>query len=140
MDRNPLVAGILLVLPALISPVVLGILTGRVVQDAGVRRFLGGFGFRTIHPYPTAWDYQFSRAGPFWVIVTLRDGSRVYNVFGYNSFAGDDPSERDLFLEAVYRLTPSGDWGPEEDSGGIIIRGNQLAAIEFRKPVEFQDV
>ena len=51
-------------------------------------------------------------------------------MFGYNSFAGDDP--RDIYLEQLYR--PSADeFEPVEDSYGAFINADQIALIEFYK-------
>jgi Family of unknown function (DUF6338) len=80
----------------------------------------------------TAWDWYFSQKKPAWVIVTLKNGSRVYGLFGRNSFAGNDPDRRDLYLEATYRLLSNGEWAPNEDTRGILILGDQIAVIEFR--------
>ena len=136
MDRHPFWAGVLMILPVLASPIALGLATGRLYQHDQIKRVLGRLGFRTVHPIPTAWDYHFSRSLPYWVIVRLQDGSSVYGLYGYNSFAGDDPAERDLYIEAMFTPTPSGEWAPVEDSGGIIIKAEQIAAIEFRKNSE----
>lgn len=133
---HPWWTGLLIFLAIGASPVVLGFLTGRWLQTDWIKTFLGRFGFRTIHPIPTAWDYHFSRTGPCWVLVTFKGGERVYGLFHNRSFAGDDPSERDLYLEAVFKPTDSGEWAPVEDSEGILIKGDQIAAIEFRKFME----
>jgi hypothetical protein len=66
----------------------------------------------------------------------LKNGSRVYGFYGEQSFAGDDPSHRDLYLEATYRLLPNGEWAPVEDTGGILVMSDQIALIEFRKIAE----
>ena len=126
-------SGFCLIIPGILSPAALGLLTGRVYQTDWPRRTLGRYGFRTVHQIPTAWDFHFSRALPYWTVVTLKDGSRVYGLFGYRSFAGDDPKERDIFLESVYTLRNDGEWLPVEGSGGILIKADQVAAIEFRK-------
>ena len=118
----------------------LGLLSGRYLQRDWVKTFLGRFGFRTIHPIPTAWDYFFSRTGPCWILVTLKNGSHVYGLFHNSSFAGDDPSERDLYLETVFRPTQAGDWAPVEDSAGILIKADEISAIEFRRLTEISDV
>lgn len=137
LENQPYWAGGLLVIPVLVSPLFLGWSMGRCWSVSSVRRILGRFGFRT--PHPTAWDYHFSRGLPYYVIVTLRDGSRVFGLFGYRSFAGDDPAERDLYLELLFTPTKSGEWMPIQDSGGIIVKGDMIAAIEFRthKDVEY---
>lgn len=119
-----------------ISPVILGLLVASLQQREAVGRFLRRLGFRTIHPLPTAWDWQFSRAKPYWALVILKNGSRVYGFYGEQSFAGDDPEHRDLYLEGAYRLLPNGDWAPVEDTGGVLIMADQIASIEFRKLAE----
>ena len=136
LRARPFTTGIVLILPVLVSPVFLGLVSAHLSQNDRVKHLLARFGFRTIHPSPTAWDYHFSRAHPYWVIVTLRDGSRVYGWFGSNSFAGDAATERDLYLESVFVPMDSGDWAPVEDSGGIIIKAEQIAAAEFRRDTE----
>jgi hypothetical protein len=126
-------AGLFLIVPGIVSPFALGLLSGKLYQADWPRRTLGRYGFRTLHQVPTAWDYQFSRLTPYWVIATLKDGSRVYGLFGYHSFASDDPRERDLYLEATFTLREDGEWLPVEGSAGILIRGEQIAALSFRR-------
>ena len=115
------------------SPVILGLLSGWCRQRDRFAWFLGRLGFQTIHAIPTAWDWHFSRQQPYWVLVTLTDGSRVYGIYGKHSFAGDDPAERDLYLEAQFRPTDSGEWAPIEDTGGVLVKASQISAIEFRR-------
>lgn len=73
LTAHPIASGVLLVLPVLASPVVLVAIVGRYYQTGWVTRFLEWLGFRTVQLIPTAWDYQFSRGLPYWVIVTLKD-------------------------------------------------------------------
>lgn len=63
--------------------------------------------------------------------------SRVFGLFSSESCAGDDPQERDLYLEEQFQPTDSGEWAPVEDSGGVLIKADQIRAIEFRKLTEF---
>lgn len=119
-----------------LSPVGLGLVTVWMRQMRAAARFLERLGFRTLQPEPTAWDWHFSRGKPYWVLVTLKDGSRVYGLYGLGSFAGDDPNERDLYLETQFRPTDTGEWAPMEDSGGVLIKGHEIAVIEFRKLTE----
>ena len=79
----------------------------------------------------------FSQARPCWVLVTLKNGSRICGLYGIQSFAGSDPKDRDLYLQATYRLVvETGDWAPVEDTAGILISADQIAAIEFRTLIE----
>lgn len=119
-----------------VSPVGLGLLSGWTRQRDAVSRFLRWLGFVTVSPVPTAWDQHFRRSKPFWTLVTLKDGSRVYGFFGLRSFAGDEARERDLYLETQFRPTEAGDWAPVEDSGGVLIKADQIRLIEFRKAIE----
>ena len=87
-----------------------------------------------IHRFiPTAWDFKFMAEVPSWVIVTLKDGSRVYGFFGNASFAGDDANERGLYIEAVFTPTDGQSWQPVQDTGGILIKSDQIASVEFRR-------
>jgi hypothetical protein len=74
-----------------------------------------------------------------WVIVTLKNGSRVYGLFDKNSFAGNDPDRRDLYLEATFRVLDNDEWAPNQDTGGILILAEQIAMIDFRKWEEVSD-
>jgi hypothetical protein len=131
LHSHPLSASLALLMPVLISPTVLALAIGRSCQRTWATRFLGVVGIRLVRVIPTAWDYYFSRELASWVIVTLRDSSHVYGKFGAQSFAGDDPAERDLYLEAQYRLSESGAWLPVDSSGGILLKADQIATIEF---------
>lgn len=136
LNRYPIGAGVVLFGILFVFPVLMGWAFGCLRQGDHVGRFLDRLGFRVIRQDPTAWDYFFSRAQPCWVIVTLQSGSRLYGFFGIKSFAGDDPQSRDLYLEAVYRLTDGGEWAPVEDSRGIWIASDQIASLEFREAHE----
>jgi len=87
---------------------------------------------RAVHPIPRAWDWYFSRSKPCWVLVTLKDRSRVYGLFHSQSFAASDPEHRDLYLEAQFRLLENGEWAPTDDTAGVLIMADQIATIEFR--------
>ncbi len=130
---------VFLFLIVFVSPVGLGLLSGVLTQRDSVARFLSRFGFHTLHPLPTAWDYHFIRGRPYWATVTLKDGSRIYGFYGLQSFAGDDPDCRDLYLEAAFRPTEAGDLAPVEDTGGVLIMSDQIAVIEFRDAEEMRD-
>jgi hypothetical protein len=119
--------------------VVLGVVTAALQQKEWAGRFLRRLGFRTIHPIPTAWDWHFSHGKPYWVVVTLKNRSRIYDVYGEHSFAGDDPQYRDLYLEATYRQLTTGDWAPSEDTAGVLIMAEQIAVLEFRQFSEVKD-
>jgi hypothetical protein len=136
IDEYPYWAALALYVIIFASPLALGVASGWLQQNGMVARFLARFGFRTIDPAPTAWDWHFSQTKPYWVLVTLKNGEQVYGLFGTRSFAGDDPNHRDLYIEAVFRLLETDEWAPVEDSAGILIAPDEISAIEFRKVAE----
>ena len=91
-------------------------------------------------PYPTAWDYFFDRRIPVFVLVQLRNGSRLGGFYGSQSYATSFPREGDIFLETVYHVDENGKFGePIEGSGGAIVRRDQYDLIEFFNPEEEHD-
>jgi hypothetical protein len=127
--RADIFSGFLLV-ALFISPVILGTLSGHFSQREYGERFLRGLGFRTIHYIPTAWDWHFSRQERLWARITLQNGSVLYGLFGFQSFASSDPEERDVYLEQIYAPTAEG-FKCVAGTRGCLIKGNQIGAIEF---------
>ncbi len=136
LDQHPYLSGLFLFGITYVSPVILGLLSGMLQQKDAVARFLRWLGLRTAHATPRAWDRHFARSEPCWVLVTLKDGSRVYGLFHRRSFAASDPEHRDLFLEAHFHPTDGGQWAPVEDSGGVLIMAEEIAVVEFRRFLE----
>lgn len=123
--------GIGLFIFLLALPAGLGLLAGWLSQKQYIALLLQKLGFSTIHPIPNAWDFQFSRELPCWMIVTLIDNQTVYGFFYENSFAGEAQDNRDLYLEKVYRLGDNEQWVAVQSSAGIWINESQIKAIEF---------
>lgn len=116
-----------------VSPIALGLAAGRLGRTERVQRVLSAVGFMAHRFIPTSWDYRFEQEKPSWVVVRLKDGSSVCGFFGNRSFAGDEPDERDLFIEAVFRPVGGGGWKPEPDTDGILIKASEIASIEFKR-------
>ena len=89
-------------------------------------------------PYPTAWDYFFDRRIPVFVLVQLRNGSKIGGYYGLQSYATSFPTEGDIYLETVYSVDEDGKFRePIVASDGAIIRKDQYELIEFfKKPQE----
>lgn len=92
-------------------------------------------------PYPTAWDYFFDQRIPVFVLVQLRNGSKIGGYYGPQSYATSFPTEGDIYLETVYSVDEDGKFRePIDASDGAIIRKDQYELIEFfKKPQEEQD-
>ena len=133
VSRHPLFTALLVFTVLFASPVLLGALAPALSRKPLVKRVLSAVGFNVDRFIPTAWDFKFEQETPSWVIVRLRDGASVYGFWGSESFAGDEPGERDLFLEAVFQPSNEGHWQPAPDTAGILIRADEIATIEFRR-------
>jgi hypothetical protein len=116
----------------LVSPILLGIATAKLRQGTLISKLMTRVGLSAIRPNPTAWDECFVRGQPAMILVTMKDGFTVAGKFANRSAASSDPSDRDLFIEEVWR-TGEGDapWTAVPDSGGIWIRGDQIQHIQF---------
>ena len=85
-------------------------------------------------PYPTAWDYFFDRRAPVFVLIQLKNGSKLGGYYGSESYATSFPTEGDIYLETVYRVDKDGKFKEAINrSDGAIIRKDQYDLIEFFK-------
>lgn len=115
-----------------ILPVVGGVLTAKIPQWGWLNRSLGKVGITLLHPAPTAWDYAFARGHEYWARIELTNDELVEGIFGENSLASSEGSERDLFLESVYELdSDTGEYEAVEDNEGIYIRAGDIRTISF---------
>jgi hypothetical protein len=138
VEGHPYWTALLCFVVLFLSPLALGLVTGLILAGkTPVVGLLSRLGYQPLKAIPTAWDYLFAKREPYWVVVILKDGARIYGLYGLKSFAGDEPGQRDLYLEATYRPTDKGDWAPVEDTGGVLITAEQIAVLEFRRLTEF---
>lgn len=116
-----------------VSPVILGLTLGKQSSKGWIRGLLLQIGINPIHPVPTAWDFYFNATHAVWVLVTLKDGSRVGGLFGLDSFASSDQNERDFYIQEVFRVNDDGPWQEIPNNKGILIKGSEMKHIEFWK-------
>jgi hypothetical protein len=117
----------------LIAPALMGLVLGWLTSRQVGKRLLNPLGLSFVNPIPTAWDYKFSHVGSRWVLVTLKDGSRVAGLWGHRSFASSFAGERDLYLEQTYVVSPEAGkpWTPVTNSDGVLIASGEIRSIEF---------
>jgi hypothetical protein len=114
----------------LLTPVVIGLVLVKAIDTNWGRRFRHAFGI--VHPVPKAWDYFFRQGTPCWIVATLKDGRIVAGLYGPNSFASSFPSEEDLYLEKLCKLSPQGKIeGVADFSIGGIIRMENVQLLEL---------
>lgn len=114
----------------LVSPAIMGLLSGLSTKFGWVSKMYGFFRFHPVHIIPTSWDYAFSKPEPRYVIITLDNGKIFAGLWGEKSFASDEPNERDIYIEQVCKIDKeSGCWTATERS--LLIRGNHIRSVEF---------
>lgn len=88
-------------------------------------------------PYPTPWDWYFSRRQPVFLLIHLADGSLVGGYWGEGSYASSYPDQGDLYVSAAYKVDEHGRFGaPIDHTDGLLIRKDQYRYIElFRVPI-----
>lgn len=118
----------------LAGALVFGILAGLNSSLGAMRRLLSLCGLHIPHALDSAWDWRFSRFPPRLMIVTLKDGSRIYGWCGEDSFIGSDPQNRDLYLEQVYEVDEGDNWTIKTPGKGIYIAGGEVRTIELIPP------
>lgn len=115
-----------------ISPILIGVVLGYFNQKEWIKKILERLGLNTISVIPTSWDYKFNKiAEPVWLLVTLKDGSTVAGYFGTNSFASSINSERDLYIEEIYKIDNDGLWQKITPSSSVLIKGEEIKYIEY---------
>ncbi|MDI1437679.1 DUF6338 family protein [Polyangium sorediatum] len=114
-------------------PFIAGYISGRVASSKLGRRALAFLGVR--HPNPRAWDRIFSDGKQRFVLAELTDGSYIGGLYSGESFAGDDPSNGDLYLELQYKISNDDQLSFSEQpiggSGGVYIERRNIKMLRF---------
>jgi len=116
-----------------LCPAVFGLLLGVGSQQGWLRWLAHKIGLRPIHTVPVAWDWKFgSCRGACFIMVTLASGETVSGIFGMNSFASSDPSERDIYIEELYDAPDDdGEWRPRPNRQGMLIPAKEIRHVQF---------
>jgi hypothetical protein len=90
--------------------------------------------FQSALPHPVAhpWEYVFSKRKPYWVIITLKDGSKLAGRYDSQSFASSGNAYGQLYLEESWMLNEDG--GLERmrrNSAGILVLATDMVSVEF---------
>lgn len=85
-------------------------------------------------PHPTAkpWDYIFGSCTPYWIIVSLKDGTKIGGLYGSSSFASSSPAPEQLYLQEAWVLNSDGGFErPRNDTAGVMVLSAEIVTIEF---------
>ena len=91
--------------------------------------------FQKNAPHPTArpWDYVFSQRKPYWVKITLKDGTLVAGKYAEKSFTSSSPAPEQIYLEETWILNDKGGFERvKNDTAGVIILSSEISYIELR--------
>jgi hypothetical protein len=84
------------------------------------------------HPTGKPWDYVFGKNVPYWVIVKLKDGSKIGGRYDTESFASSAPASNQLYLEEAWIVNDDGGFERQrQNTAGIMILSDEMATIEF---------
>lgn len=111
-----------------------GVLVGVNAAFGWSRWLLFKCGVYVPHVLDSAWDWKFSRFSASFVMLTLKDGSKVSGWCGTRSFIGSDPKDRDIYIEQVYDVDDEGTWIARTPGKGIYIAAGEIRTIEFIPP------
>lgn len=84
----------------LLLPAILGFLSGIVRQQRWILWLLTKVRLNVFEPnrIPTAWDALFSRQRTGWVIVTLKNATKVHGYMAKGSIVSSDYQDRDIYI------------------------------------------
>ena len=119
-----------IILPTIIGTVLI-IFMKKTIKHSRVNYILHYLGFSKEALTPSAWDYVFysiMESGGCYLTITLKDRTKVYGLFGNNSFASSYKlSNSDIFLEQTFVDFEN----LEPNNSGILISKEDILAISF---------
>ncbi len=135
-NEHKIVTGFVWFAILFIFPAIMGLIIGRVVRNPSIKKLLSMPEIVIIPTVPTAWDFKFrniAATGGAWVVATLKNDTTLAGYLGDESFASNDRGERDLYIQDIYTIDDKGNWEPAPGNDGVLIKGSEIAYIEFRK-------
>lgn len=119
----------------LFGPTMEGLAFNWLVNSNVYRTIFKWLKLKNIRFIPKSWDYLFGKEEPYWILITLFDGTKIGGFFGRHSFASSFPSEEDLYIEELWKIDEKGGFKQRiENSGGCLIQRKDIKFIEFFKP------
>jgi Family of unknown function (DUF6338) len=113
-----------------VGPAAFGALLGLNASCGWSQLLLAKCGMHVVHGMPTAWDWKFGKAEACWILLTMKDGSKVAGFCGRDSFISSDSTERDVYIGRVYSLDENDAWIAQGEKGILVLHG-EIRCIEF---------
>lgn len=84
------------------------------------------------HPIDMPWDYVFSQRQSYWIVATLKDGSKIAGRYAEKSFVSNFPSREQIYLEETWVINKDGGFKrPRANSAGTIIVTSEISHLEL---------
>jgi hypothetical protein len=83
------------------------------------------------HPTQKPWDYVFSKRKSYWIVVRLKDGTKVAGLYHSDSFSSSNPANEQIYLEESWILNDDGGFErPVNGTAGVIVLSD-IAYVEL---------
>lgn len=83
------------------------------------------------HPIAKPWDYVFQQGKTYWVIVYMKDGTRLAGRYGAGSFASSAPAEEQIYLSESWVMENDLLHHAVDRTAGVLILSAEISHIEF---------
>ena len=119
----------------LVLPVVMGFVSGFVRQKGWIPWLLEKARLNIFEPnrIPTAWDSLFAKLPTGWIIVTLKNGTKVNGYMAQGSIVSSDYEDRDIYFPDTLAPNAEGTLEFVPNTDGVYIRADEISTIEFIK-------
>lgn len=85
-----------------------------------------------LSPFKQPWDYVFSKRESMWIAVYMKDNEVIRGKFAEKSFASSFPSERQIYIEEVWREKNGKKFGEKiPRTKGVLISQDEIKYIKF---------
>jgi len=122
---------VILVLITIIGATITSFIIGALIQNRFVRFISNILHLKSIDPTDTAWDWLFSKLEPLQLIITLKDNTEICGWYAEQSFSSSDPSDRDIYVQYIYKKDENGMYQHDLESSGIYIPKDSVKYIKL---------
>ena len=85
-------------------------------------------------PEKLPWDYVFSSGKAYWIIIHLRDGTKIGGIYGKDSRTSTFPYQRQIYLEKQWEIGEDNDFGEKiKHSDGVLVFEEDISFVELYK-------
>jgi len=116
-----------------LMPVILGLISAKIVEKKYFERILRKCGFPAISQIPSAWDFKLSKQEVRLVKIKLKDNANIYGILSKGSFVSLYDDYRDMYIKQVCIMSKDGKIKKIKNGDGIYINGSEIKTVEFKR-------